>query len=100
MGLTDPIPISRMRLFYFGGISLAQWPFNLSLTLTQEMISAWKCIFHICKTIEWSKFILAVTDEVTADTPAEHVSGAYWKEREAAGFFCPSEEMERPSGAV
>lgn len=43
---------------------------------------------------------MAVTDEVTADIPAEHVSGAWWKEKEAAGFFSPSEEMERPSGAV
>lgn len=58
------------RLLFFRGISLAQCPFNLSLTLTQEMISAQKFIFHICKTIEWGKFIIAVTDEMTADIPA------------------------------
>lgn len=40
------------------------------------MIETWKCIFHIYKTVKLGKFIMAVTDEMTEDMTADHVSGA------------------------
>lgn len=40
------------------------------------MVKTWKCIFHIYKTVKLGKFMIVVTDEVTEDIPAEHVSGA------------------------
>lgn len=43
---------------------------------------------------------MAGTDEMTEDIPAEHVSGACWRENKVAGFFCPSRGIKRLYEAV